>query len=413
MGFDFFPTTAHPAAPIVGDVSNGYTWDGEKWTMGAGTSAPASSANPKPLGPVAPGVATPYSREDHVHPTDFTVRYDVPQALTSETPPYGTTVTQRSQARKNIYAAPLDALAYSGMQINGSMDVSQERGVGNPTTSGHVLDTWRISYGGTMVLAAQQAGITGIPGLSNMLQVTVTTAQPSLGAADKAQVYCYIEGYRTARLAWGTASAQPITIGFWTAHNRPGIYSVTIKPTGSTRSYSTTYTQNAVSTWQYNVITISGDVTGTWNATNLVGMYVMFALASGSSATAPTANVWGANFDGAPGQVNGIAATSDVFAITGVVVLPGIEAPSAARSPLIMRPYDQELVMCKRYWQQLQGVVVDTPAAAQSRVFPGMWAIPTVTGGAAGFVTNQLTPASGQFVQTTRSYQTLVLDARL
>jgi hypothetical protein len=47
-----------------------------------------------------------------------------------------------------------------------------------------------------------------------------------------------------------------------------------------------------------------------------------------------------------------VAATSDVFRITGVVVLPGIEAPSAARSPLIMRPYDQELLICQRYWQK-------------------------------------------------------------
>ena len=98
MGFDFFPTTAHPAAPIVGDVSNGYTWDGEKWTMiASGTNAPASSANPKPLGPVAPGVATPYSREDHVHPIDATVRYDSAQALTA---------AQQTQAQTNIGVRP-------------------------------------------------------------------------------------------------------------------------------------------------------------------------------------------------------------------------------------------------------------------------------------------------------------------
>jgi hypothetical protein len=36
--------------------------------------------------------------------------------------------------------------------------------------------------------------------------------------------------------------------------------------------------------------------------------------------------------------------------ISGVTVLPGIEAPSAARSPFIMRPFDQELVTCQRYF---------------------------------------------------------------
>ena len=48
--------------------------------------------------------------------------------------------------------------------------------------------------------------------------------------------------------------------------------------------------------------------------------------------------------------MNGVAATSDRFRITGVVLLPGTEAPSAARSPLIMRPFDQELVTCQRYY---------------------------------------------------------------
>jgi hypothetical protein len=45
-----------------------------------------------------------------------------------------------------------------------------------------------------------------------------------------------------------------------------------------------------------------------------------------------------------------VASTADVFRLTGVVVIPGTEAPSAARSPLIMRPYDQELLICQRYY---------------------------------------------------------------
>jgi hypothetical protein len=36
--------------------------------------------------------------------------------------------------------------------------------------------------------------------------------------------------------------------------------------------------------------------------------------------------------------------------ITGVIVLPGLEVPNAARSPFIMRPYDAELLTCKRYY---------------------------------------------------------------
>ena len=112
-------------------------------------------------------------------------------------------------------------------------------------------------------------------------------------------------------------------------------------------SYAFVYTQNVADTAEYKTITVPGFTGGAWNTTNGVGMSVSFAMASGTTYSASSANNWVAgNFVAAPGQVNGITATSDVFRITGVVVLPGIEAPSAARSPFIMRPFDQELVTC-------------------------------------------------------------------
>jgi hypothetical protein len=46
-----------------------------------------------------------------------------------------------------------------------------------------------------------------------------------------------------------------------------------------------------------------------------------------------------------------MASNGNVIAFSSVIVLPGTQAPTAAQSPLIMRPYDQELVLCKRYWQ--------------------------------------------------------------
>ena len=48
-------------------------------------------------------------------------RYDAVQTLTDDV--FGVTpaMGQRSQARSNVYAAPFDALAYNGLQINGAM----------------------------------------------------------------------------------------------------------------------------------------------------------------------------------------------------------------------------------------------------------------------------------------------------
>ena len=64
MAFNF------PDTPTVGQVFGAYTWDGEKWTATGGGGPAPSTANPIMDGTAAPGVATPYSREDHVHPTD-------------------------------------------------------------------------------------------------------------------------------------------------------------------------------------------------------------------------------------------------------------------------------------------------------------------------------------------------------
>ena len=361
----------------------------------AGTPPPApATATPLANGVGAVGVSLKYAREDHVHPAgaagsgdvsgpagavadniatyngttgkiikdggvlisslqpaNQAVRYDAAQSLTS---------AQQTQARQNIFAAPFDALAYNGMQINGSMEVSQEKGTTPTTTAAfYICDGWKQNFSGTMVLqGAQVAAPTIYPGYSTVLVVTMLTAQASLAAGDFAFITQPIEGYRIVRLAWGTASAQPITIGFWSSHHRTGLYSGSVRNNAVNRSYAFTYTQNAADTPQYNAVTIPGDTTGTWTIDNTAGINLTFSLGAGATYTAPSANAWLAgSYQAAPGQINAVAASSDVFRITGVVVLPGIEAPSAARSALIMRPYDQELVTCQRYWRKIGGVI--------------------------------------------------------
>jgi hypothetical protein len=104
---------------------------------------------------------------------------------------------------------------------------------------------------------------------------------------------------------------------------------------------------------QFNAVTVPGDITGTWLAMNGVGLDICYTIASGSTLLG-TANVWAAtNHVGTMGSTNGVAATSDVFQLTGVVILPGIELPSATRAPLIMRAYDQESQTCKRYLRRI------------------------------------------------------------
>jgi hypothetical protein len=294
-----------------------YTWDGEKWTSGTVNTVGA-------------------------------VRYDTAQNLTE---------AQDAQARSNIYAAPFDALAYNGMQINGSMEVSQENGIGAVTvlnTNKHVNDGWFVNSSGVQNLVCKQEP--GAPaGLLNSLSVTpVGTANPSPAATDFAVITQRIEGWRAARLAWGTASAKPITIGFWVNASRSGLFSGSAtNPPAFDRGYIFTFTITTPLVWEYKTVTIPGDTTGTWKKDNTAGVQLNFTLMAGSNQQA-AAGAWAGAFKfGATGTTNGVAAITDVFYLTGVVVLPGIEAPSAERSPLIMRPYDQELLTCKRYFHKI------------------------------------------------------------
>jgi hypothetical protein len=249
-----------------------------------------------------------------------------------------------------VAAAPFDAMAYSGMQINGGMEVSQALGDTPVAGYGYICDGWKVSSSAAIAGSAwRQTGVL-VPGFPCHLVNGNGAIVSLLAANDYFTFHHPIEGYRISRLAWGTANAQPITICFWSAHSLTGIYSVCIENGTSTHSYCTTYTQAAANVAQYNVITIPGATVGTWDADNDLGIDVIFTCAMGSTYTAPSANTWLAgDYQAAPGQVNG-ASVSFSGRLTGVTVLPGSQAPTAAQSPNIMRPYDQELVTCQRYW---------------------------------------------------------------
>jgi hypothetical protein len=77
-----------------------------------------------------------------------------------------------------------------------------------------------------------------------------------------------------------------------------------------------------------------------------------------------------------------------------------------------MRPYDQELATCRRYYQKYPNYLVNTGAGQSMFGFPAMRVLPAVTGGGAGFATPTLNIDSMTTAQTTPAFVTLVLDAR-
>ena len=293
-------------------------------------------------------------------------------------------VTTRGQ----LYAAPFDALAFSGIQLNGAMEVSQENGTTSVTLTGtgslqtkYLVDGVMAAYRGTFVAAAQQ--VTDAPaGYKNSLKFTVSTAQSSLGANDELSVLIPIEGVRCARLALGGASAASISFGFWVKAHRTGSYSGSLRNASKARSCPFSFTVNSADTWEFKTVTVAGDTSGTWLTDTGIGVSLNLCIAGGSSRVG-TAAAWAANdYSGVTSTTNAVAATSDTFQVTGLVVLPGIELPAYDRAPFLMRPFDQELTLCKRHYEKSYAYAT-APGAASAVDGLAVLSVPSNTIGAA------------------------------
>jgi hypothetical protein len=368
MGINFpnAPTVnqLYPQPPVAGVPV--YRWDGQKWTTQGATATKT---------PVYTDGSTAMAAQ-----------------LTLVTPPVNPTDAV-AKSYVDTFAAPFDALAYNGMQINGSMDVSQANGTSAVTANGYILDGWNAAIAGSGGTMSAQQVTDAPPGYSNSLKVSITTANASPAVNDYCQIYTYIEGYRFARCAFGTSSASPVSIGFWVKANRPGTYSGALGNSASNRSYVFSFTINASATWQYITVTIPGDIGGTWLSGTSVGTTLHICIMAGANLQGSAGSWQAAGFLGATGTINGVAATTDYMQITGVVVLPGIELPSASRAPFIMRPAGQELAICKRYLEaptivNLIGYAAVTNIVRTGFQFITKRASPTITMTAANFMIN-------------------------
>jgi hypothetical protein len=246
--------------------------------------------------------------------------------------------------------------------INGAMMIDQ-RNAGTAVTSigsagiyitdrwkSFATNTWSTS---TAVFAMQQnrGSVTPPSGFTNYLGVSTTTAAASLPATATHDLTQTIEGFNIADLAWGTASASPVTLSFWVRSNLTGTFGGSLSNGSYNRFYVFSYTINAANTWEQKTITIAGDTSGTWLTNNGIGVNLSFSLGAGSSMmTAPGS--WGSSVLSAPtGQQQICASTSNIFQITGVQLEKGSTATS-----FDYRPYGTEFDLCLRYFQSWTAV---------------------------------------------------------
>jgi hypothetical protein len=330
-----------------------------------------------------------------------TVRYDTVQALT---------VAQQQQARQNIYAAPFDAMAFSGFQINGNMEIAQELGANFVTLTNqakYVCDVWsaNVAMGATQFTSAQVLGVT-CPGFPAALRLT-TGGATAPGVNDYVIISQFYEGTRWNKLKWGSAAAQPLTIGFWIFTDgaaMPQTGSVNIRNQARTRSYCAEFTVTASSVWQYKTVTIPGCPDGVWEVVNsIAAAEINIAFAAGTSVRiAP--NAWtNSTAFASTGVTNFYSAANYGVYITGFTILPGLQVPDVDRYPLVTRRHDQEFPNVQRWFRLFPWTMEGHSGGAQARIttphqFPAMRQPPTVTRVSIGSITNIRNNDSNTFV---------------
>ena len=283
--------------------------------------------------------------------------------------------------------------------INGDMRIDQRNnGASVSTASGssaYTLDRWTIEYAQTSKFTLQQnaGSVTPPTGFTNYLGVTSSSAY-SVGSGDYFLLEQRVEGFNSADLAWGTASAATITVSFWVRSSLTGTFGGAIRNQAGTRSYPFSFTVSAANTWELETITIPGDTSGTWLTNNSIGLRLTLSLGMGSTYTA-TAGAWATgNFLAPTGSVSVVGTNGATFYITGVQ----LEAGSVA-TPFERRDYGRELAMCQRYLPAWK-------ASASGDVFgSGYNASPSIQRGSTPFqVTPRVVPtgitisAAGDFV---------------
>jgi hypothetical protein len=234
--------------------------------------------------------------------------------------------------------------------INGDMRIDQ-RNAGaavTPTVDAQYgsCDRWSYFLSQASKFSVQQnaGSVTPPAGFTNYLGITSLSAY-TLTGNDNFEIVQKVEGFNSADLGWGTATAQAITLSFWVRSSLTGTFGGGISNSAYNRSYPFAYTINAANTWEQKTITIPGDTSGTWLTNNGLGLVLQLALGATGSRLG-TAGAWAAGwFPSVTGAVSVVSTSGATFYITGVQ----LEAGSVA-TPFERRPYGTELALCERYF---------------------------------------------------------------
>lgn len=239
--------------------------------------------------------------------------------------------------------------------VNGSMEVWQ-RGTTFPTAlnnneSWFLADRWLIVSVGPTEISATFNRSTNVPTVAQAgvlfnysLELDVTTAYGSMASSDRYGIFQAIEGF-----SWRHFAQRQCTLSFWVMSSKTGTHSVSFRNIDSSRTLVATYSVAVADTWEYKQLPIpASPSTGTWNYANRTGLFINWALASGTSGLTSTLNAWqSADRFAGTGQVNCLDSAANFFRLTGVKLELGSFA-----TPFDVTSFESEYLRCQRYYQK-------------------------------------------------------------
>ena len=246
-------------------------------------------------------------------------------------------------------------ISFKNRIINGNMAIAQYTTSSvtvNADAAFYAVDRFQAAgQGSDGVYTIQQSSVAPT-GFANSLLATVTTADASIDASQQYNIQQTIEGYNIADLNWGTANAKTVTLSFWVRSSVTGTFSGALRNAVINRSYPFSYSIASANTWTQISVTITGETTGTWGATNGSGINVIWTLGAGTSRLG-TANSWqAANYQGVTGQTQWISTLGATFYLTGVQLEVGTQATTFTTAG---GSYGAEFDLCRRYCEVYSG----------------------------------------------------------
>jgi Collagen triple helix repeat (20 copies) len=331
--------------------------------------------------PDAPSDGTAYARKSaawshltHTDITDWTATLG-PYALITSVPVASTTTplangtaavgTSAAFARADhVHPLSVEVYSHDNRIINGDMRIVQ-RGVFSGSTIGYAIDRWNYTASqATKITWSQSSGPPGFP-----YCLAGQSFGPYTALATDAFGFVHpIEADMVSDFAWGTASAQPVTLSFWANASVAGMFGGAIfnYPVPATRSYPFTFSIPVAGVWTKIAVTIPGDTAGTWvMAGNAAALGIGFDLGSG-------ANFRGAAGAWVTGNLRGVTGTQSIVASNGGALnLTGVKLEVGnVATPFNRQSLAKSMADCQRYYQagSMQGFGYGAAAGGQAVV---------------------------------------------